>query len=213
MYEEEQKEVLTLPVWPILRGRLWHATSETRAASIFRDGVIRLGEEGVGYPNGHCRMNGSISLFDFSGRLEDVASQWINWRGWFGLHSHIEGNASVWLRIDRAAVAGNVQTPQDCLTDWYAASNRGNHMPHVEVCHSGPIPISDINGALVVCPTDGSRFQQFEAGPHMIENIVGYAETFPYRPPRPRDIASLLEGMSDEEFTARLPPPDNGTHR
>jgi hypothetical protein len=76
MHEESQREILGMPVWPVLRANLWHATSVEASAGIIGEGMIRFGNEGVGYTNGFCRMNGGISLFDFSNSLEDIAPHW-----------------------------------------------------------------------------------------------------------------------------------------
>jgi hypothetical protein len=193
MYEESQREILSMPVWPMLRGNLWHATSVEASAGIIGEGVIRLGNEGVGYTNGFCRMNGWISLFDFSNSLEDIASQWMNWWGWFGAHDHIEGKASVWFQIDRGKVAGTVQSVGETAAAWWAATCKGNHMPHVEVCHRGPIPISAIKGALVVSNVNHDLFKIIEPGPDWQARIEAFADTLPEPPPLHPLVLALRE--------------------
>jgi hypothetical protein len=193
MYENDQAEILALPVWPLLWGHLWHATSIAASAAINSEGVIRVGDDGVGYAIGHCRMNDCVSLFDFSGPLEDIASQWMNWRGWFGHQTHIAGKASVWLQIDRAKVAGTVQTVAETAAAWWAAPTKGNHMPHVEVCHWGPVPTNAMVGALVISNVDPSRFQMIEPGTHWQTRIEAFVATLPEPPPPDPLMRALRE--------------------
>lgn len=200
MHEEDQREIEAMGVWPVLRGNLWHATSVARSAGIIKDGEIRIGDTST-YKNSHCYKMGCVSLFDFSEPLEQIASQFLNWAGWFGSQSHIEGKATVWFQIDREAVRGAVKTVKETRDEW-VANGYAQYIPFVEVGHRGPIPASAIAGAVVISRRDRDRFQMIEPGPGWLMRIEACAATLPELPP-----PSALElALMEANRKSKLPP-------
>lgn len=177
MYEEQQREIEAMGVWSVLRGNLWHATSIAKAAVIIDDGVIRIGDTST-YKSSHCHKMGCVSLFDFSEPLEDVASQFMNWQGWFGFQSHIEGKATVWFQIDRDAVRDAVKTVNATHEQW-ATNGYAQYIPFVEVGHRGALPISAVTGALVISRQDRGCFQMIKPAPDWKGRIAAFAATVP----------------------------------
>jgi hypothetical protein len=189
MYEEAQQEIEAMAVWPALRGNLWHATSVAKADAIIRDGVVRIDDTST-YRSSHCHKMGCVSLFDFSEPLEQIASQFLNWHGWFGYQTHLKGKATVWLQVDREAVRGSVKTVKETHEEW-AANGYAQYIPFVEVGHHGPMPLTAITGALVVSREDRTRFQMIEPGPDWHARIEAYAATLPEIPP-PSDFEKAI---------------------
>lgn len=181
MYEEDQREIEAMAVWPVLRGNLWHATSIASGGAIITEGAIRIGDNSA-YKGSHCHKMGCVSLFDFSESLEDIASQFRNWQGWFGYQSHIKGKATVWFQIDRDAVQGTVKTVKETRAEW-AANGYAQYIPFVEVGHRGPLPVSAITGALVISTPDRSRFQMIEPSLDWQARIEAYTASLPELPP------------------------------
>jgi hypothetical protein len=117
----------------------------------------------------------------------------MNWHGWFGHQTHIKGKASVWFQIDREKVRGTVQTVAEKAAAWRAATTKGNHMPHVEVCHRGPIAIDAVAAALVISNVDQNRFQRIEASPDWQRRIDAFVATLPEPPPPHPFVLALRE--------------------
>jgi len=191
LYEEEQREIEAMRVWPTLRGNLWHATSIGKSAGILSEGAIRIGDTST-YKNSYCHKLGYVSLFDFTEPLEQIASQYMNWQGWFGYQSHIEGKATVWFQIDRDAVQHAVKTVKESYAEW-AANGHAQYIPFVEVGHRGPLLVSAVTGALVISRQDRSRFQMVEPGPDWQARIQSYAATLPELPPPSALELALIE--------------------
>jgi hypothetical protein len=133
------------PLWTILDGRLWHATTTDGLQSILQDGEIKP-DIGRRYMNSFCRYHGAVCLFDFGPTSID-AGQFHNLHGWFG--SQHDVRLMVWLEIDRERSTNHL---------WDAATTRAlaNNPPYktfiagVEACHKGPIPTDLIKGALLI---------------------------------------------------------------
>lgn len=183
MHEDEQREIEAMGVWPTLRGRLWHATSVAGSSLIIGEGVIRIGDNSA-YKTSHCHKMGCVSLFDFTEPLEQIASQYSNWQGWFGYQSHIKGKATVWFEVDRDAVGGTVKSVKETREEW-AANGYAQYIPFVEVGHRGSLPAQALKGALVISRQDRSLFRMVEAGPDWQARIEAFAATLPelHRPP------------------------------
>ena len=194
-------------MWPVLRGSLWHATSIEKSAAIIDEGVIRIGDTST-YRSSHCHKMGCVSLFDFSEPLEDIASQFMNWAGWFGAQSHIRGKATVWFRIDRDAVRGAVKTVKETYKEW-AANGYAQYIPFVEVGHRGPVPVSAVTGALVISCQDRSQFKMIEAGPDWQGRIAAYAATLTKLPPPSAfELAMLASTRRPQASRAAIPKSD-----
>jgi hypothetical protein len=189
MYECEQAEILQLPFWHLLQGNLWHAMSLKSARSILKERAIRHDTDDPSYPTSFCRSQGGISLFDFTGTIEHVASQFINWRGWFGHQPQLKGKAVVWFRLDRTMLS--VKTAQETKSDWFAAGCP-QLIPHVETCHIGPIPAEAINGALVISVADPSLYLWIEPGRGFASRIAAYAKELPKVPKPTGFLAAMI---------------------
>ena len=200
MHEDDQREIEAMGVWPVLRGNLWHATSVERSAGIIKDSEIRIGDTST-YKNSHSYKMGCVSLFDFSESLEDIASQFMNWAGWFGAQSHIKGKATVWFQIDRDAVRSAVKTVKETREEW-AANGYAQYIPFVEVGHVGPLPVNAILGALVISRLDRNRFRMIEPGPDWQARIEAYTATLP-EPPPPSEFELAFIEASEK---AKRPP-------
>ncbi len=157
-HERQQAEVQALKFWPLLRGNIWHATSFDGARGILKDGAIRHDIDRAEYGKSFCQALGGISLFDFTAPLEDIASQYDNWHGWFGSQGHLKGRSVVWFKLGRDALGDAVKSVADTLIEWKETGYR-KIIPHVEVCHRGSIPVSAISGALVNSAVDQTLFE------------------------------------------------------
>lgn len=142
------------PLWDVLDGRLWHATSPSGLVGILQDGKIRVLQDR--YCNSLCKMLCGVSLMDFGTSASDRAGQFVNWSGWFG-HQQ-DCRVAVWVEIDRQAVLSNLLNAEDARALW----NEGNYsrqlIPGVEACHKGEIPATAFAGILCVDRYDRSRF-------------------------------------------------------
>lgn len=139
---------------------------------------------------------GCVSLFDFGEPLEQIASQFLSWAGWFGSQSHIKGKATVWFQIDRESVRGAVTTVKETRDEW-AANGYAQYIPFVEVGHRGSIPASAITGALVISSRDRNTFQMIEPGPDWQMRIEAYAATLPeLPPPSPLELALMEASLN-----------------
>lgn len=155
----------------------------------------------ITYKHSHSYKMGCVSLFEFSEPLEQIASQYLNWQGWFGGQSHIRGKASVWFQIDREAVRGAVKTVQETREEW-AANGYAQYIPFVEVGHRGPLPIRAITRALVISRLDRNRFRLIESGPEWQTRTGAYAATLP-EPPPPSEFELAFMEASEK---AKRPP-------
>lgn len=202
MYEEQQKELEALRVWPMWRGNLWHSTSPKGARAILAEGLIRFDLPGLGYESSFCRVRNAVSLFDFSGTLEDIASQSHNWMGWCGHQTQIRDKASVWLRLDRAVLGDAVKSQQETRAEfWEQDSGKGQMIPYVEVCHRGPVPASAITGALVIAPLNYDQFELIEPGEGFGDRIDAYANSLPELPPLSDLMRAVIEANEDRRKT------------
>ena len=137
-----------------LQGRLWHTTHPDRYQQILKSGAIlpnplipdndrwKTSRGPHYFP--YVRTLGAVSLFDFDGF--DPASYSTNypissWRE-FVPYRRTWG-ASVWIEIDRHAVADKFMTAEQ-LRNRLSQENAHRHtlMPKIEVAYLGPIPIS-----------------------------------------------------------------------
>jgi hypothetical protein len=81
----------------------------------------------------------------------------------------------LWHATSVEASAGIIH--EETRDAWWAASvsQRGNLIPHVEVCHRGPISICAVVGALVVPKVDREIFKLIEPGSDWQARIEAFA--------------------------------------
>lgn len=146
------------PLWSLLDGRLWHATSPDSLVGILKDSEIRPSD---GKKNQHsfCRTLGSISLFDFGRTARDEWNQFNNWGGWFGGQQC--SRTAIWLGINRDTVSDNLLDAGATHIRWLDERHK-QIIPGVEACHKGPIPLTSIVSTLLISRYDKELFQQFD---------------------------------------------------
>ena len=146
----------------VLRGKLWHTTSEARFQGIREVGAIlrcppvaeedrwgtAIGREGWPY----VRTLGGVSLFDFADfDPEDYEARCpvSSWREFVPFRR--SWGASVWIEIDRAQAAAELIGANDLVQRQKIESKlRHNLMPYIEACYLGDLPCDMLVRALVV---------------------------------------------------------------
>lgn len=192
-------------LWKKLRGHMWHATSFKSAREIVASAAIRHDMNRDGFKNGYCRVNGGVSLFDFSDTEERIADQSHNWQSWLGHQRYIRGRAVVWFRINREAVRDSVKSVADTGAAWHAGGHHANkYIPYVEVCHAGSIPLSAIDGSLVISSANNALFEWVPPGDAMLAEIVRLETTMPELPP-PGPLELALEQVTRDLIEGRKP--------
>jgi|TARA_A100001391_G_scaffold51157_1_gene31200 hypothetical protein len=140
-------------VHSLLAGGLWHNTSDDRFAGILLTGEIQsepdipdkgrynTGAGEKGYP--FARSLGAISLFDLTGFDHDeyAARYPVSSISAFVPYRPAWGH-SVWLELDRPALAQNLIGAVELLDHWKSFGGDRNILPGVEAAHVGPIPVS-----------------------------------------------------------------------
>lgn len=138
-------------------GKLWHRTSVNSLKGIFNTGSIQPndGRFKVTYPqSNNClsRELKAISLFDFnSNSLEKILDQAMNWECFIKDQKY----ATVLICIDP-----NFLLSEKIKKTWEIPTNFKPHIPWVEVCYCGEIPVSAFSEFLVVKKKPGFEFIQ-----------------------------------------------------
>lgn len=180
-------------LWGHLRGKLWHATSLKSAGAIIASGSIRPDMKVDRFKTAFCRVHGGVSLFDFSDTEENIASQSHNWQGWLANRTRVSDRAVIWFRINRAAVAGSIKSVADTLAEWHEGKHYAKKfIPHVEVCHAGPVLLSAVEGVLIVSVVDSSVVEWVPISESMDAEITRIEAAMPELPP-PDPLFAALE--------------------
>lgn len=140
-------------LWALLDGRLWHATGPDELRGILSDGRIRV--LGHRYLNSLSKSLGAVSLFDFGPTATKVSSQCQNWAGWLG-HQQ-KARVAVWLEIDRAAVAEQLNDAAATLQIWKSQLSK-QLIPGVEACYPGDLDVGHVVSVLLIDRHDPNRF-------------------------------------------------------
>jgi hypothetical protein len=183
-------------LWSRLDGRLWHATDLPGLRGTIADGFIHVSRADR-YQNSFCRLNGSLSLFDFGPAASDQSEfELSNWVGWFGFQQN--ARCSIWLEIDRERSAARLMNPAAVLSAWRSALDRekfaGRFFVGVEACHDGPIASELIVSGLVIARENLGHFETLD-GP--IDGWPTAVEAFESRlPPHVRGLADLAEAIA-----------------
>jgi len=90
----------------------------------------------------YARKIGGVSLFDFDGFDPEVYSEKNRNSSWYTFVPYREDSGvSVWIEIDREAVASQFISGADLLSRWKAErAFRHAIMPHIEAAHIGSVP-------------------------------------------------------------------------
>lgn len=180
------------PLWEVLDGRLWHATSPDNLCGIVLDHEIRPAVGGR-YNNSFCRSLGSVCLFDFGHSARNESNQFNNAVGWFGHQQN--SSITIWLEINRDGVEGNLLDAGAALE---AQGNNGSttFIPGVEACHRGPIPLTAVVSALLIARDDRTLFQQLdELNAGVFQQIEDFGANLP--PPPDNGIIKAFEAAKN----------------
>jgi hypothetical protein len=146
----------------ILADGLWHTTSRERYASILAEHRIRVepnvsdkdrhktGNGPANYP--YVRTLGGVSLFDFSGFDPNIYGQQYSASSWaFFVPVRSGWSESIWIEIDRLAIAPQFIDGQTLLDRWRSEEAWGHTiMPKIETAHIEDIIESKFRRALLV---------------------------------------------------------------
>jgi hypothetical protein len=175
------------PLWAVLDGKLWHATSPIALTGIIADRAIRVFRDR--YTNALSKSYDAVSLMDFGPTATDK-DQFINWVGWMG-HQQ-KTRVAVWLEIDRKTVIANLFDAEAMLGLWSDAHHL-RIIPGIEACHRGPISVSAISSVLLIDRYyDHARFVECPFALDLIEGpVADFERSLP--PPPPAGFADALE--------------------
>ncbi|MBI3886023.1 MAG: hypothetical protein HY302_09885 [Opitutae bacterium] len=133
-----------------LRGYLWHSTSATAFRAILISGEVlpsnRLQAKTSDTSlQSNCRQLGGVSLFDLrdSSAAARILSDDIleaKWSGEFFRH-----RPSVYLAFASQKVHANIVAYCELKRQF----GLGGAIPHIEVCHRGPIPVKEIKSVAI----------------------------------------------------------------
>lgn len=199
---EDDSGGISLPVeiWPVLAGKLWHATHVDKALAIIADCEIRPNAPST-YPNGYCRSQGGISLFDFRGPEDNAVKALLcSWPRWLsGHHADGEDEIGVWFEIFPRCIATDIPAAE-IHQRWY--NNRvfdeqgqlrfRDPMPHCDACWIGTISIEAIIGVLLVDARRLDDHLYVDAGDNLSAKISDFRARVRAKPPMPLTLADIL---------------------
>jgi hypothetical protein len=145
-----------------LCGALWHSTHPERFLGILRDGAIlpepnipdaerwKTGGGKEYYP--YVRVIGGVCLFDFNGFDPDTYQKSYpvsTWREFVPIRK--DWGASVWIEIERDAVASGLVGPRELLEKWRGEkAYKHTIMPMIEAAFVGRLVKDHFKRALFV---------------------------------------------------------------
>lgn len=167
-------------LWKALDHRLWHATGLDGLRGIVTSGEIAIA--GARYKNSLCRSLNCVSLFDFGPSAVDDWCQFKNWSAWFGHEQN--SRVAIWLEVDREAVADDLYDAGELHKIWKEHLSK-RFIPGVEAGHRGPIPLSALDGALLVDRYNKANFTRCEVVDGiLIRQLRDFNESLPADPER-----------------------------
>ena len=173
------------PLWAVLSGHRWHATSLDGLRGIVLAGAIEIRP---GY-NGLCKSLGAVSLFDFGPTAIDIKSggHWTQWCGSEQASSaRLAGiprkKVGVWLRVRDDYTDDRLIDAAALRKIWM--EKKCNVIPGVEGGHLGPLVVAEVDQIVVIAALSLSAYRVWDAMPSLavLEEVSDHIGRLPAEP-------------------------------